>query len=124
VSNARTSRRVSQQTSFSSSRSIRSKSRAVDIVVSPEGLRSSDSASGDVLVSDQIEDIVYTTVADLDRKREFFAYVALDSRLQRAVGHIFETPKGEARKLCLLLSTAHQVCLLIYIQVCNKFLLA
>jgi hypothetical protein len=117
VSNARGSHRASQQTSFSSSVSIRNKSRAVDIVVSPEGLRSSDSVSGDVLVSDQIEDIVYTTVADLDRKREFFAYVALDARLQRAVGYIFETPKGEARKLCLLLSTAHQVwrvCFLVF----------
>ena len=81
----------------------------MNLAISSEGLRTIEELSGDIVKTVTIEDIVYTTVADLNKKRELFAYICKDTRLNRVVGHIFETVKGTARKICLLVATAFEV---------------
>jgi hypothetical protein len=81
---------------------------AMTLTISSEGLRTTDALAVRVRTT-PLADVAYTTLAVLDRKTELFGFIAADHRLNRCSGFAFTTTSGEARKICLLIATAHQV---------------
>eukprot|EP00043_Microstomoeca_roanoka_P019180 m.212758 g.212758 ORF g.212758 m.212758 type:complete len:1003 (-) comp16950_c2_seq1:283-3291(-) len=89
----------------------------VVLVMTTEGVRVVELATGEVLHFTYIRDISFTTHlhSGFDRKRnpehDIFAYIAHDEKLSRTVCHLFKCPPGVAREICKTAGFAFKICM-------------
>ncbi|EGD76512.1 TK/HMTK protein kinase [Salpingoeca rosetta] len=87
------------------------------LVMTTEGVRVVELATGDVLHFTYIRDIAFSTHlhSGYDRKHnpehDIFAYIARDEKLSRTVCHLFKCPPGAAREICKTAAFAFKICM-------------
>jgi hypothetical protein len=89
----------------------------VVLVMTTEGMRVVELATGEVMHFTYIRDISFSTHlhSGYDRKHnpehDIFAYIATDDRLSRVVCHLFKCPPGVARDITKTAAFAFRICI-------------
>lgn len=80
----------------------------VIIVVTPDGVRVVDTMTGVVLKNVFVKDISYMNTMPSDKKREVFAFISRDTRINRLSCHVFDIQKGKGLKICEAVAKAFE----------------
>eukprot|EP00045_Choanoeca_perplexa_P010131 m.101407 g.101407 ORF g.101407 m.101407 type:complete len:1126 (+) comp15166_c0_seq1:70-3447(+) len=76
------------------------------LIVTSEGLKVMERTSETLLCNIFIKDVTFTTAGTLDKRRDFFAFIAVDVRVDRRACYLFELLKGKGEAVCKTVARA------------------
>eukprot|EP00730_Choanoeca_flexa_P000023 TRINITY_DN10008_c0_g1_i1.p1 TRINITY_DN10008_c0_g1~~TRINITY_DN10008_c0_g1_i1.p1 ORF type:complete len:1147 (+),score=361.22 TRINITY_DN10008_c0_g1_i1:385-3441(+) len=76
------------------------------LIVTSEGLKVIERTNDTLLANVFIKDVTFTTAGVLDKRRDFFAFIAVDVRVDRRACYLFELLKGKGEAVCKTVARA------------------